>query len=64
MLLERPKEDPFNTKVSPIVDPFTGIEIYHYAVLNLSTATITTKNIRAGRDFFLGVLKPIYRAYA
>ena len=50
--------------ISPILDPFEGIEIYHYAVLNLATASITTKNIRAGKDWFINVLKPVYRAYA
>ena len=56
--------DPLNSKISPIIDPFANIEIYHYAVLNVASSTITTKNVRAGKDFFVNVLKPVYRAYA
>lgn len=51
-------------KVEPIIDPFTGIKLFHIASHNLYEASILTHNMEAGYDWFVKVQRAIYRSYA
>ena len=51
-------------KVEPLIDPFTGVRLFHIASHNLYDASILTHNMEAGYDWFVKVQRAIYRSYA
>lgn len=50
--------------VEPLIDPFTGIRLFNIASHNLYDASITTRNVEAGYDWFMKVQRSIYKSYA
>lgn len=42
-------------KVEPLIDPFTGIKLFHIASHNLYDASILTHNMQAGYAWFMKV---------
>ena len=51
-------------KIEPLVDPFTGVKLFHIASHNLYDANILTHNMEAGYAWFCKVQRAIYKSYA
>ena len=50
--------------IEPLIDPFTGIRLFHIASHNLFDASSTTRNVEAGFEWFTKVQRAIYKSYA
>lgn len=53
-----------NTNVEPLIDPFTGVKLFHIASHNLQDASVLTRNVEAGYSWFVHVQRAIYKSYA
>lgn len=50
--------------IEPLLDPLTGVRMFHIASRNLYDAKIMSKNMIAGQEWFTRVMQEIYKHYA
>ena len=48
----------------PLIDPFTGVRLFHIASHNLYDSSILTRNVEAGFTWFMKIQRAIYKSYA
>ena len=57
-------EDPRLVNIEPLIDPFTGVRLFHIASHNLYDSSILTRNVEANQTWFMKVQRAIYKSYA
>ena len=56
--------DEKNINIEPLIDPWTGVRLFHIASHNLYDSSIMTRNVEAGFTWFMKIQRAIYKSYA